>query len=224
MKLYEYLNICNSYDTLIEFLIERRVIHGEMYYTNYKCKSKEAMKFNRKDLMFNCYASYFPKNPNKKRVRKYCKLKISVLHNTWFNNLHTSIQNVCRFIGYHLLLKPPRQEFLQNELEISSTMVIDWTSFCRELCILWAEKHSVPIGDENEIVKVDEAKIRKFNKARLVTGYWIFGGIKRSSKRIFIIPIPDRSSETLLEVIRNWIKPGTTIISDCLLEGLRLSE
>ena len=63
---------------------------------------------------------------------------------------------------------------------------------------------------------MDEAKIgkRKFNKRKVVTGQWIFGGTERSSKRIFIIPVPGRSSETLLEIIRNWIKPGNSIISD----------
>lgn len=215
MKLYEYLNICNNYDTLINFLIEQKVIHGVMFCT--KCNSKEPMKFNSKDLMFHCYASYFLKNRNKKRVKIYCKSKISALHDTWFNNIHNSVQNICRFVGYHLMLKPPRQEFLQNELEISSATAVDWASFCRELCTLWSEKHSVAIGGENEIVEVDEAKIgkRKFNKGRLVTGQWIFGGIERSTKRIFIIPVPNRTSATLLTVIQNWIKPGTTIISDC---------
>ncbi|XP_076626861.1 uncharacterized protein LOC143344575 [Colletes latitarsis] len=81
------------------------------------------------------------------------------------------------------MMKPPKKKFFQNELEISSTTEVDWTSFCRQLYLLWTEKHSVPIGGENEIVEVDEAKIgkRKFNKGRLLTGQWIFGGIERST-------------------------------------------
>lgn len=32
---------------------------------------------------------------------------------------------------------------------------------------------------------------------------------------MFIVPVPERSKETLINVIKEWILPGTTIISDC---------
>lgn len=32
---------------------------------------------------------------------------------------------------------------------------------------------------------------------------------------MFVECVPDRSAETLLKVIKKWIAPGTTIISDC---------
>ncbi|XP_076620040.1 uncharacterized protein LOC143341192 [Colletes latitarsis] len=87
------------------------------------------------------------------------------------------------------MLRPPRQTFLMKELGVSTTTVVDWASFCRELCVLWTEKYSVQIEGENQIIEVDEAKIgkRKYNKGRLMSGQWIFGGFDR----------------------------GTTIISDC---------
>jgi hypothetical protein len=43
----------------------------------------------------------------------------------------------------------------------------------------------------------------------------VFGGVKRHSGRTFFTPVPDRSAETLVAVIRDWIRPGTTVISDC---------
>jgi len=73
------------------------------------------------------------------------------------------------------------------------------------------------LGGEGSIVEIDEAKIgkQKFQKGRLVTGQWIFGGYERESKKLFIECVPDRSAETLLAIIKKWIKPGTTIMSDC---------
>jgi hypothetical protein len=43
----------------------------------------------------------------------------------------------------------------------------------------------------------------------------VFGGIERESCRIFLVTVPDRTPDTLVNHIRAWIEPGTTIISDC---------
>lgn len=32
---------------------------------------------------------------------------------------------------------------------------------------------------------------------------------------MFIVPVPDRSQDTLINVIKEWILPGTIIMSDC---------
>lgn len=32
---------------------------------------------------------------------------------------------------------------------------------------------------------------------------------------MFIVPVPERTKETLINVIKEWIMPGTIIISDC---------
>ena len=43
----------------------------------------------------------------------------------------------------------------------------------------------------------------------------MFGGIERESGKTFLVPIPDRTADTLMAVIDAWIKPVTTFISDC---------
>lgn len=43
----------------------------------------------------------------------------------------------------------------------------------------------------------------------------MFGGVERETGKCFLIPVPDRKAETLIKLIIKWIKPGTTIISDC---------
>uniref|UniRef100_A0A0L8H4Q7 ISXO2-like transposase domain-containing protein n=1 Tax=Octopus bimaculoides TaxID=37653 RepID=A0A0L8H4Q7_OCTBM len=40
------------------------------------------------------------------------------------------------------------------------------------------------------------------------------GGWDREDKNRFLVFVPDRSSETLLPLIKKFIKPGTTIYSD----------
>ena len=41
------------------------------------------------------------------------------------------------------------------------------------------------------------------------------GGIESDSRKSFLIPVDKRDEQTLLPIIKKWIKPGTTIISDC---------
>jgi len=43
----------------------------------------------------------------------------------------------------------------------------------------------------------------------------VFGGIERVTGRTFLVAVHDRSAETLIVLIKQWILPGTTTISDC---------
>ena len=67
------------------------------------------------------------------------------------------------------------------------------------------------------LVEIDESKFgpRKYHKGHPVKGQWVFGGVERESGEIFLVPVMDRTADTLLAVIRDWIEPGTTVISDC---------
>lgn len=98
-------------------------------------------------------------------------MKISAYKNSWFEQSRCPIQNASRFLGYRLMLRPPRQTFLQHELNISSQTAVDLESFCRELCVLWMKKNSGQIGGDNIIVEIDEETIgkRMYNKERLLT-------------------------------------------------------
>lgn len=81
----------------------------------------------------------------------------------------------------------------------------------------WAQKQNEMLGGPGHTVEVDEAKFsrRKYNLGRIVEGHWVFGGIDRESKKIFLVPVQDRTQETLLKYIKERILPGSIIISDC---------
>ena len=77
--------------------------------------------------------------------------------------------------------------------------------------------NSEPLGGDGCIVEIDESKFgkRKYHRGKHVEGQWVFGGYERGSGRVFMVPVEDRGRDTLLPIIKEWIKPGTTIISDC---------
>ena len=37
---------------------------------------------------------------------------------------------------------------------------------------------------------------------------------RTESGETFLVPVPDRTADTLMTIIREWIEPGTTVISD----------
>ena len=61
---------------------------------------------------------------------------------------------------------------------------------------------------------------RKYNVIRLIEGQWVFGGICCETRDFFLVPEEDRSAETLLGVIQQYIRRHDHNIR--LLESLRL--
>ena len=55
-------------------------------------------------------------------------------------------------------------------------------------------------------------------------GQWVLGGICRIHKNVFLVPVPSRDRDTLLPIIKDKIRNGTTIISNCWQSYDCLSE
>jgi hypothetical protein len=73
------------------------------------------------------------------------------------------------------------------------------------------------IGGQDIEVEVDETKLgkRKYHRGHRVDGAWVVVGIERTAqKKIFLVPVPDRSSETLHSVISSHVAPGSKVITD----------
>ena len=83
-------------------------------------------------------------------------------------------------------------------------MIVNWYMFCREVCVQVLEKESVQIGGPGEIVEIYESKFgkRKYNKEKRVEGVWVFSGIDRRTRECFLVPVEDRSAETLIPIIK----------------------
>ena len=108
-------------------------------------------------------------------------------------------------------------EFIRRNIRISSdTSIVDWKNFLRDLCLEHFVRHPVAIGGVNHVVEIDESAWtkRKYNRGRLVSTQWVFGGIDRDTRQCFAVPVDRRDAATLMPIIRQYILPGTTILSD----------
>ena len=146
-----------------------------------------------------------------------CNFRKSIFHKTWLERSQLALQQNFRFMMMWLQTNASREELIFNNVGISKQTIVDWSMFCREVCIYACHSSTVRLGGEGIIVEIDEAKFgkRKYNRGRIVDGVWVFGGIERFTGNSFMVAVPDRSSATLLGIIRDRILPGKTIISDC---------
>jgi hypothetical protein len=82
---------------------------------------------------------------------------------------------------------------------------------------VFLEGCSKKIGGPNQTVEIDEIKFgqQKYHRGHPVQGQWVFGGAEWGSGRLFLVPVPDTTVDTLATIIPNQIEPGTMVISDC---------
>ena len=89
--------------------------------------------------------------------------------------------------------------------------------FCRELCEVTIFQKRERLGGPEKVMQIDESKIekRKYYRGYVVEGQWVFGGIEQDSRKCFIVTVEDRTEDTLVSHIQEWVEQGTTIVSDC---------
>jgi len=198
---------------LLQFLEQHHVVSGLWWCE--RCYALCRRDVDRRE--FRCDRRHTSVDGRRRRKTWRCSYRKSMLAGTWFSGARLPIGQICRLNCMWLTIHYPRQQFIMREVGVSAQTVVDWSSFCREVCVYWLERRSQVLGGPGVVVEIDEAKIgrRKYNRGRWVNGNWIFGGIERGTGRCFIVPVQNRGSDTLLGVIQNWIRPGTTIMSDC---------
>ena len=181
-----------------------------------ECKCSSCGENSRLDLnkkAWRCDRSF----AKSKKKRKRCSFKVSIFHDSWFDHSHVDAETNLRFC-YLYLSDYFSYDLARTEIRgITNTTICDWASFIREVIVNWVVRRQKKIGGEGKIVEIDESKFgkRKYNVGKLVIGKWVFGGLCRETRDFFAIPVEKRNSPTLLQCIRDYIEPGTTIISDC---------
>ncbi|EFN78681.1 hypothetical protein EAI_13454, partial [Harpegnathos saltator] len=170
---------------LFEFLKSHNVIKRSV-----TCSScgKQA-SFDNRQLKWKCQKRRKVKKGHKIQI-VLCSFCTTIRKDTWFENANISIETACAFIGYFVTISPPRQNFLENELEMSPHTIVDWSNFIREALFSWCAENSRQIGGPNRVIEIDEAKFGKikYHRGRIINGQLFFGGYERDSKELFVIP------------------------------------
>ncbi|GBN48473.1 hypothetical protein AVEN_210071-1 [Araneus ventricosus] len=118
-------------------------------------------------------------------------IKRTVRKGSWFEENKSTIPEV--LILTYLWVKKTPNEWIVDEMNVSEPTVVDWKSFCREVCVNRLVKDSKDkLGGVGMVVEIDESKFgkRKYNRGK-------------------------RVNETLIEITKKNVEPGSTILSDC---------
>lgn len=194
-------------------VVDFNVNHG-IFKTSTNCsKCNSICLLNRDTLIFRCHNI----SVVNKKTKKQCTFNKSAKVGSFFERARLPLETYFKLILVLLHLKPPRQALIERELGISSHTVVDWYSFCREVFYDHIVNNSSKLGGPLTVVEIDEAKFgkRKYNRGRRIEGQWVFGGIQRDTGKCFLVPVESRDAATLLAILKEWVLPGTTIVSDC---------
>lgn len=147
-----------------------------------------------------------------------CRTIVSLTSGTIFDRSRHPIKSLVLLIYFWICeINVTRTAF---QLKMSPASISKWFLKLRNYAeYFYFLKNNNPIGGPKNIVEIDEALVvkRKYHKGRILKyQQWVFGGIVRGQKtELFVEFIPNRSRETLKEIISRRIAPGSTIISDC---------
>ena len=143
------------------------------------------------------------------------KVEFSIRKGSWFEGSNLTLEEILKLTYWWC--RDVQQETMRFEVDVSGNTVVDWDSFCREVCEVNYLECEEKIGGPGKRVQIDECKFgkRKYHRGHRVEGQWVFGGIEEGSRKSFMFAVDDRSEATLLPIIETFIEKGTTIISDC---------
>lgn len=130
MLLFPFIKLTGNKANLVDFLIEHGVLPSSI-----NCKKCGAILLINKHCCFDAEKG----TSLKKKIKEFpnSATKKSSKVGTWFARSNLDIATICRIIASFLMLRPPRQEDLEEELCISSATVVDWFSFCREVIYIY---------------------------------------------------------------------------------------
>lgn len=141
--------------------------------------------------------------------------KKSVRNGSFFNVANVKVYKILQVVVCWLLRYP--LNVIIRETELSKGTVRSIITDLRMMLRAWLSERKEKIGGPGKTVEIDESAFgkRKYNRGRKMKTRWVVGGVDRETKKCFFVVVNNRDANTLHNVIREHVLPGTHIITDC---------
>ncbi|KAG0423670.1 hypothetical protein DMUE_6132, partial [Dictyocoela muelleri] len=150
---------------------------------------------------------------------KSCRKSHCLRKNSFFEGCRLDILLIFKII-YKYINKNSYSQ-ISRDLEINRNTVSDYAEKVREIICEYIFQNNQQIGGlhengEPKIVEIDESLFfkRKYDRGRVVEGQWYVGGVEKGTKNAFLVPVFDRSAQTMARVIYENVLPGSIIMTD----------
>ncbi|KAG8175131.1 hypothetical protein JTE90_023413 [Oedothorax gibbosus] len=149
------------------------------------------------------------------------EVKRSIRKGTWFEKSKLSIPEILLMTWFWINKYRPLT--IKNEIDCASNTISEWFTLCRDVCVKVCINTSEKLGGPGKVVEFEEGKYgtknprqeRKEGKQENPEeGEWVYVGLERETDRCFFVVKPVRNKESLYHTLRDWILPGTTIMTD----------
>ncbi|KFD49264.1 hypothetical protein M513_09816 [Trichuris suis] len=156
------------------------------------------------------------KAPRWRCHKAQCRTEVSLRAGTWFDGQNLEFRSAIPLI-YSWSNHSCSTKFCSKELGLSANCSVSWKRLLREVATESLLSNPLIIGGPNRTVEVDETLYSKSksHRDRLYPEQWVFGGVCRETGEFFLVPVENRSSRTSIPLIRQYIRPGTTVMTDC---------
>ena len=145
-----------------------------------------------------------------------CKSTKKIRHGKFCSNSKLEIRQIPNLM-YFWSQELESHSFLRRHCKFAGeSTIVDWKNFVRDICGEYFWRHPTVIGGIGHTVEIDESvwTKRKYNRGRVVSNQWVFGGNDRDTRECFAVLMERRDAATLLPIINQYIHPGTTMYSD----------
>jgi transposase-like protein len=191
-------NILSNKDQADDFLYSKGV-----FYIQLPCpKCSNLLPLDRKRKVFRC-------------DKKACNTQFSYRKLTFFFNSRLNCAQILH-LAYNWLNRYSQSQCINQTGHSSETVTAFYRHF-RRLVGSTLEEEDTIVGGPGIVVQIDETKLgkRKYNRGHRVDGVWVLAGVEiTNSRKIFLVKVEDRKAETILEVIRHHVAPGSIIHTD----------
>uniref|UniRef100_A0A1B6ER10 ISXO2-like transposase domain-containing protein n=1 Tax=Cuerna arida TaxID=1464854 RepID=A0A1B6ER10_9HEMI len=202
MDLISFIKQTEGLENSINFAINHGLIPDKTPKKCLKCGLEGSLRWTKNSRTVNIPFMYVCSQRN-------CRSTISVSRNTLFDHLTFSLSQALRLI-YFWLLKIPVQE-TACQLELAEGLVNVWFQFFREVCAFVIINYTKAIGGPGHIVDICEHQLLTKEEFYDV---WLFAGVDRNTGQNFVIHVEDLDCETLLPVLKNYLLPGTVVVTE----------